>query len=79
MPTYTFLNTETNEEFEQMMSMSQREDFLRENLHIKQTIRKTPGILGHRDSAIRADGKIRDVLQNVKNNFPGTNAFDSCL
>jgi hypothetical protein len=34
MPTYNFIDTETGEEFEMFMKISEREDFLKENLHI---------------------------------------------
>ena len=40
MPTYSFLNETTLEEFEQIMSNSDRELFLAENPHIKQTFKK---------------------------------------
>ena len=36
MPTYNFKNTDTGEEFEEIMSMSEREKFLEQNSHIKQ-------------------------------------------
>lgn len=38
MPIYTFRNTETNEEFTDMMSMSAKEKYLTENKHIEQVI-----------------------------------------
>lgn len=38
MPTYTFRNKETNEEFTEMMSMSSREKYLSDNPHIEQVI-----------------------------------------
>ena len=34
MPTYEFLNTETGEEFERLMSISAREEYLKENPNI---------------------------------------------
>jgi hypothetical protein len=36
MPTYCFLNKDTGEEFEEMMNMSEREGYLRDNPHIEQ-------------------------------------------
>ena len=35
MPTYEFKNTETGEEFEAIMKISEREEFLRTNPHIQ--------------------------------------------
>jgi hypothetical protein len=38
MPTYEFLNTETDEQFERFMSIKHREQFLLENPHIHSLI-----------------------------------------
>lgn len=38
MPIYTFRNTQTNEEFTDMMSISHKEKYLIENPHIEQVI-----------------------------------------
>lgn len=67
MPTYSFKNIETNEEFERILSMSERETYLEENPHIKQTITVAPSLgdsvrLGLR----RPDNGFREVLQKAK-------------
>ena len=36
MPSYSFKNNDTGEEFEQILSMSEREKFLEQNPHIHQ-------------------------------------------
>lgn len=38
MPTYTFRNKNTNEEFTEMMSISSREKYLQENPHLEQVV-----------------------------------------
>ena len=38
MPTYTFYDSEMDHEFEESMSMSEREAFLKDNSHIQQRI-----------------------------------------
>lgn len=38
MPIYTFRNTKTNEEYTEMMSISSKETYLKENPHIEQVI-----------------------------------------
>jgi len=38
MPTYTFFNEKTNETFDRFMSISAKEQFLAENVDIKQVI-----------------------------------------
>ena len=67
MPTYSFKNIETNEEFERILSMSERETYLEENPHVKQTIKKAPALgdsvrLGLR----KPDQGFREVLQKAK-------------
>ena len=46
MPTYDFVNTETGEEFEQFMSISAREEFLKTNPHIQQVLGATSTVSG---------------------------------
>lgn len=68
MPTYSFLNETTLEEFEQIMSNSDRELFLAENPHIKQTFKKFPGVVDSvRVGIRRPDDNFRDVLKKAKN------------
>ncbi len=66
MPTYTFKNEETEEEFTTMMSMSEREEFLNNNPHIKQCLAAPsfgdPVRLGVR----KIDRGFNDVLQKAK-------------
>ena len=67
MPTYKFLNTETNEEFEEFMSISEMTKFLEENKHITQLVNGAPAIgdvvrLGLK----KPDNAFRDILRNVK-------------
>ena len=45
MPTYNFIDTETGEEFEALMKMSERDVFLKENPHIQPVI-MAPAIVG---------------------------------
>jgi predicted nucleic acid-binding Zn ribbon protein len=66
MPTYTFENTDTNEVFDLMMTMSSREDYLKNNPHIKQLI-SAPKIV--RDvglSGVKTDSGFKEALSKVK-------------
>lgn len=65
MPLYTFINTETNEEFEELMSYSRKIEFLEENPHIKSSF----GVLnvGYND-AKKPDEGFRDILRTIKKN-----------
>jgi hypothetical protein len=42
MPTYEFINSETGEYIERFMSMSAKDEFLKENPHIHQTMTQAP-------------------------------------
>jgi len=74
MPRYTFLNTETEEQYDLYLSMSERETYLQENPHVKQLILGAPAIgdsvrLGLR----KPDDSFRDVLKNVKHHHKKDN------
>lgn len=68
MPTYSFRNEDTLEEFEKSMSNSDRELYLEENPHIKQIFKKFPGVVDPvRAGVRRPDDNFRDVLKKAKN------------
>lgn len=74
MPSYSFVNTETNEEFDSSMSMAERESFLSENPHIKQIFKKFPGVVDPMRLGIRKpDDNFRDVLKNVRHHHKKDN------
>jgi hypothetical protein len=60
MPTYDFLNTETGEEFEEFMSISAREQYLKDNPHIQQMLGATSTVSG-----VSITGKIPDGFKEV--------------
>jgi len=67
MPTYLFLNTETNEEFEEFMTISERDTYLKEHENIVQLVNGAPAIgdvvrLGLK----KPDSSFRDILKNAK-------------
>lgn len=68
MPTYTFRNKETGETFDQFMSISAREEYLKENPNLEPvigavaTIRDTP----------KMSGGFREVLQKIHERTPGS-------
>lgn len=72
MPTYEFYNTETNEFFELLMRISEKEKYLLENPHI-QSIISAPNIV----SGVSISGKVpdgfKDVLSKVAENHPDSN------
>jgi hypothetical protein len=60
MPTYDFVNNETGEEFESFMSMSAREQYLKDNPHIQQLLGATATVGG-----VSITGKIPDGFKEV--------------
>ena len=67
MPTYKFLNTDTNEEFEEFMTISERTTYLEEHKNIVQLVNGAPAIgdvvrLGLK----KPDNAFRDILRNTK-------------
>ena len=79
MPTYTFRNTETLEEFDKMLSMSDREPYLKENPHIQQIHRKSPVTIDSRNTTMgnnKPDAGFRDVLKNIKSHHKINNIND---
>jgi hypothetical protein len=64
MPTYEFLNSETGEEFERLMSISAREDYLKENPHIVPVI-SAPTIVSGVSTSNSKQGKVPDGFKEV--------------
>ena len=74
MPTYSFYNTETNEQFEDFMSWSQRETYLKENPHIEPML-TTAALVG--DHIIqKVDGGMKDVFSRVAEAHPNSPLAD---
>ena len=65
MPTYNFINTINNEEFEEFMSISSLETFLQENPHIVQQVGGAPMIHSGRGLK-KPDNAFREILREVK-------------
>lgn len=71
MPTYSFLDTETGEEFDLMMKISEREEFLKENKHIKPVISAPSIVSGVSTSAQnRVPNGFKEVLSKVAEAHP---------
>lgn len=67
MPTYNFLDTETGEEFEALMKMSERDVFLKENPHIQPVI-MAPAIVGGVSIKDKVPAGFKEVLAKVAEN-----------
>ena len=71
MPTYDFYNKETGETFEKFMSISAREEYLRENPHIEQVLGATATVGGVSITGKIPDG-FKEVLAKVSENHKGS-------
>jgi hypothetical protein len=65
MPTYKFLNTVTNKEHTDFMSISALEGYLRDNPHVVQLVHGSPAIVSGRGRG-KPDDSFRDVLKEIK-------------
>ena len=77
MPTYEFLNTETGEEFEVLMKISEREEFLKNNPHI-QPILSAPALVSgvFTSKQNRVPDGFKEVLSKVAEAHPGSSLAD---
>lgn len=69
MPTYSFKNNLTNEEFTDFMSISELDSFLKENPHIVQLV-SAPSIVSG-VSGKKPDAGFRDLLKDMKSKHSG--------
>ena len=64
MPLYDFIDTETGEEFELMLKIAEREEFLKDNPNVKQKV-SAPMIVGGVDGLRKVDDGFNEVLQKI--------------
>ena len=69
MPTYEFLNTETGEEFEVFMKISEREEYLKNNPHI-QSIISAPALVTGVSTSNKVPDGFKEVLSKVAEKHP---------
>lgn len=73
MPTYSFKNIETGEEFDKFMSMSAREDFLKENPNIQPLIKSSAAVCDSVAIGVTTtDSGFKEVLKNIHNRTAGS-------
>lgn len=64
MPFYDFINMETGEEWEQMMSYDSMKDMLRENPNVE-IIYKSMNLVGGTGDRVKTDGGMNDLLGRI--------------
>ena len=72
MPTYDFENTETGEQFEKLISISGKEDYLKENPNIRQIHVKVPGLISGKEGSMlkQAGSGWKEVQDRIKGGLP---------
>lgn len=71
MPTYSFIDETTNETFEEMMSISDKEAFLSENPHIRQLPPTRVNIIaGHNYSGLKNDDGFKEQMSRIADAHP---------
>ncbi len=69
MPIYSFKNIDTGEEFDKMLKLADREEYLEKNPNIKQIITgSAPLIDSARLGRAKPDQGFRDLLTSMKQN-----------
>ena len=75
MPLYDFENTDTGEQFEEMMSWSALQAYLHECPHLKQLV-GAPKIVTGVGSHLKVDDGYRDVISRIKETHRINNITD---
>ena len=70
MPIYTFLNKKTNKEDDEMMSISEMEEYLEKNKHITQVIKGLNIISGASGITMKTDGGWKENLSRIAEAHP---------
>jgi hypothetical protein len=70
MPTYKFVNDETGEEFEEFMTISALDKYLKENTNLTQLVNGAPAISSGRGMS-KPDQGFRDLLKDMKKKHSG--------
>jgi predicted nucleic acid-binding Zn ribbon protein len=68
MPTYTFIDTNTGEQFDKFLKIAEREQYLNDNPHIQSVI-TAPAITGDHIT-IKKDSGFKEVLQKINERNP---------
>lgn len=70
MPTYSFIDTDTDEEFEMFMSISDRTEFLKENPSVQPTMLSAPALVRGTASNNKVPEGFKEVLSRVAEAHP---------
>ena len=77
MPTYDFEDTKSGKVWTDMMSIADKEAYLKKNKHIKQLLTKiniSGGVMGV--GGLKTDGGWKDMLSRIGDAHPGSKVHD---
>lgn len=72
MPTYTFINTKTDESTTTLMTIAQMEAYLKENSHVRLRVSSPHIVSGVASKKNKPDDSFRDILRNIKRRNRGS-------
>lgn len=72
MPTYSFINNETGEEFDKFMSYSAREAYLKDNPNIQSLVTAAAIVSGVSSSQNKVPDGFKEVLSKVAEAHPAS-------
>lgn len=75
MPTYSFINNDTQEEFDIVMTISERDEYVKNNPNHTQILKSAPMMIqGHRSSStsLGKNKGFKEVLNNIHKRTPGS-------
>jgi len=70
MPSYSFINTKTNKEWDDIMTIAEMEEYLQKNPHIKQQITQMNIVGGVSGVSYRNDQGFKEVLSKISEAHP---------
>ena len=77
MPTYKFYNTETKEEFEIFLRISELDKYKLDNPHLEKRVAGAPGLSDPaRLGFVKPSTGFRELLKNIKSKHRGSNIND---
>ena len=72
MPVYTFLNKKTNKEYDEMMSIAEKEDYLQKNPNITQVIKGLNIVRGVSGITEKTDSGWKENLSRIAEAHPNS-------
>jgi len=76
MPVYTFFNKKTKKEYDDMMTISEMEEYLQKNPHITQVINSINIVSGVSGRSYKTDSGWKDNLSRIAEAHPNSALAD---